>query len=132
MPFTTLPGITREYTWPEIATMTRTSPARLLGLADRGHLAPGARADVAVYRPQSDAATMFRAAELVFMVGRLIFRQGDAVETVSGRVLTVQPGFDSAIERRLDDFYDQIYGIPHGAFDVPDWLIASEIVPCAR
>ncbi len=28
---------------------TRTLPARLLGLADRGHLRPGARADVAVY-----------------------------------------------------------------------------------
>src|SRR6185312_7032873 len=33
---TTLASIEREYTLSEIAIMTRASPARLLGLADRG------------------------------------------------------------------------------------------------
>ncbi len=46
---TTLPSITREYSLTEIATMTRAAPAKLLGLADRGHLDTGAIADVAVY-----------------------------------------------------------------------------------
>ena len=32
-----LPSIRREYTYPKIAVMTRASPARLLGLSDRGH-----------------------------------------------------------------------------------------------
>ena len=32
--------------------MTRAAPARLLGLADRGHLGPGALADIAVYDDQ--------------------------------------------------------------------------------
>ena len=41
---TTLGSIAREYSWPDIAVMTRAAPARLLGLGDRGHLAPGARA----------------------------------------------------------------------------------------
>ena len=31
-------------------------PARLLGLADRGHLGPGARADVALYQPAPEGA----------------------------------------------------------------------------
>jgi formylmethanofuran dehydrogenase subunit A len=35
---------------------TRTLPARLLGLADRGHLGPGARADVALFDPPPDTA----------------------------------------------------------------------------
>jgi formylmethanofuran dehydrogenase subunit A len=35
--------------------MTRTLPARLLGLADRGHLTPGARADLALYALPEDA-----------------------------------------------------------------------------
>ena len=52
--FTTLPSIAREYTWTEIATMTRAAPARLLGLKDRGHLGPGAIADIAVYAPNRD------------------------------------------------------------------------------
>jgi formylmethanofuran dehydrogenase subunit A len=39
----------REYSLSEWAWATRTLPARVLGLADRGHLAPGARADVAIF-----------------------------------------------------------------------------------
>src|SRR5262249_54828838 len=49
MAVTTLPSVTREYSLSEIAAMTRAAPARLFGLADRGHLGPGAVADVAVY-----------------------------------------------------------------------------------
>src|SRR5271169_6636795 len=55
---TTLPSLTREYTLYEIATMTRAAPAKLLGLPDRGHLGVGARADVALYRPDKDVAEM--------------------------------------------------------------------------
>ena len=43
----------------EIAVMTRAGPARLLGLKDRGHLAPGAAADVVIYRDQPDREAMF-------------------------------------------------------------------------
>jgi N-acetylglucosamine-6-phosphate deacetylase len=37
-----------SYGLPEAATMASLVPARLLGLADRGRLAPGHRADIAV------------------------------------------------------------------------------------
>src|SRR6202044_3702253 len=43
---TTLPAIAREYSLTDIATMTRAAPAKLLGLTGRGHLAPGAVADI--------------------------------------------------------------------------------------
>jgi formylmethanofuran dehydrogenase subunit A len=118
MAVTTLPSITRELSWSEIATMTRAAPARLLGLSDRGHLAPGARADIAVYRPGSDLAQTFRHAALVFKGGRLVVRDGEAVEAIFGQALTVQPGFDPAINNRLADWYERIYGTPRGAFDV--------------
>jgi formylmethanofuran dehydrogenase subunit A len=128
---TTLPAIAREYSWAEIATMTRAAPARLLGLADRGHLAPGARADVAVYRPQADLAAMFREAALVFKDGALVVRDGAVVARPSGRVLAVSPGFDRAIERRLDDFANRAWGVAHSAFDVPAGIVPAEVVPCA-
>jgi formylmethanofuran dehydrogenase subunit A len=128
---TTLPAIAREYSWAEIATMTRAAPARLLGLADRGHLAAGARADVAVYRPQSDLAAMFREAALVFKDGALVVRDGAVVAHPSGRVLAVSPGFDRAIERRLDDFANRAWGVAHSAFDVPAGIVPAEVVPCA-
>jgi formylmethanofuran dehydrogenase subunit A len=130
----TLPSIAREYTWPEIAIMTRAAPARLLGLADRGHLAPGARADIAVYRPQTDLAAMFRNAALVFRDGRLVVRDGQVVESVQGRALSVRPGFDTAADRRLAGWYDRLYGVPHTLFDVPAHATgradAFETVPC--
>lgn len=132
----TLPSLTREYTWPEIAVMTRAAPARLLGLADRGHLAPGARADIAVYRPQADKAAMFRNAEMVFIAGKLILRHGEVVERAWGRAHLVAPGFDSAIETRMAAFFDDVYGAPHTVFDVPAHAIRRSdpfaVVPCRR
>ncbi len=130
MAVTTLPSIAREYSWTEIAMMTRAAPARLLGLADRGHLAPGARADIAAYRPQADLSKTFREAALVFKDGALIFRDGEAVAHTEGRVLAVAPDFDRAIERRLDDFAERTWGVAQSAFDVPAWMVPAEIVPC--
>ncbi len=131
MAVTVLPSLTREYTWHEIALMTRAAPARLLGLHDRGHLAPGARADIACYRPQEDKAEMFRRAEYVFKDGVLIMERGRVVREHQGRIVAIAPPFDRAIERRLALHYDEVYGAPLGAFDVPEAAIgegAREVV----
>jgi formylmethanofuran dehydrogenase subunit A len=135
MEVTTLASITREYTLTEIAIMTRAAPARLLGLTDRGHLGPNARADIAVYRPRQDLAAMFRDAALVLKDGVVVIRDGVPVGRSFGRAVAVRPGFDTAVDRGLAAFYDSIYGVPHTAFDVPaaDSLgrtQAFESVPC--
>ena len=75
--------------------MTRAAPARLLGLADRGHLGPGAVADVAVYADDADRAKMFRAASLVFKDGELVVRDGEVTHYRWGRALTAAPGHDA-------------------------------------
>jgi formylmethanofuran dehydrogenase subunit A len=124
MAVTTLASITREYTWPEIAIMTRAAPARLLGLPDRGHLGPGARADIAVYRPRADLAATFRHAELVFKDGRLAVRNGAPVETLFGRTLSVRPGFDPAIETRLAPWHERTFGTSPSAFDVVPEIVS--------
>jgi formylmethanofuran dehydrogenase subunit A len=132
---TTLPSIRREYSLSEIAVMTRTAPARLFGLKDRGHLAPGAIADVAVYSDDVDRAKMFRAAALVFKDGRLVVRDGKVVVNPYGRALDVRPGHEAAIDRRLRDYYDERYGLPHDFMKVPEAAIGRpdpfERVPCA-
>lgn len=56
-----LGGMDREYTLDEIAIMTRSAPAKIMGLSDRGSLAAGCRADVAVYEEGADYEAMFRA-----------------------------------------------------------------------
>ncbi|MFI5013482.1 MAG: formylmethanofuran dehydrogenase subunit A [Hyphomicrobiales bacterium] len=132
---TTLPAIKREYTLSEIAWMTRAAPARLLGLHDRGHLGPGAIADIAVYDDLSDRATMFRAARLVLKDGDLVVRDGKIVRSKFGRTFHVAPDRHQAVEERLERYYDQFYGIPRRLFSVPEeakgFLGSFETVPCA-
>jgi formylmethanofuran dehydrogenase subunit A len=108
---TTLPSIKREYSLSEIAIMTRSSPARLLGLGDRGRLDPGARADVAVYREQADKAAMFRAAALVFKDGHLVVRDGQVQHYRTGRALIVDRRADAAIDQRMQRYYEERYGV---------------------
>lgn len=131
---TTLPSIAREYSWSEIATMTRAAPARLLGLKDRGHLGPGAVADVAVYAPNRDKATMFRNASLVFKDGALVVRDGAILSEPYGRTLTVTPARDNAIERRMRDYYQERYGLTPDFMTVAERVLGSryafEAVPC--
>jgi formylmethanofuran dehydrogenase subunit A len=136
MAVTTLPAITREYSLAEIAAMTRAAPARLLGLSDRGHLGAGAVADVAVYDDDRDRAKLFGSAALVFKDGDLVVRDGKVTHYRFGRALTVRPGHDAAIDRRMTDYYDERYGLSDEFIKVPDHAIGRtdpfELVPCAR
>ena len=43
----------REYSLYEICIITRSGPARILGLTNKGHLAPGADADVTIIDPDA-------------------------------------------------------------------------------
>ncbi|MDW8444015.1 MAG: amidohydrolase family protein, partial [Acetobacteraceae bacterium] len=103
-----LPSIRREYSLFEIAILTRAGPARLLGLErELGHLGPGARADVAVYRDDPDRERMFARAHLLFKGGRLVVRDGEVLEPEPrGAVHLVRPEFDPAIETRIRAFFE--------------------------
>ena len=131
---TTLPSLTREYTLGEIATMTRAAPAKLLGLADRGHLGAGGRADVALYRPGKDIAQMFRAAARVYKNGELVVRDGEVTRTRYGRALHVTPDVEASMQRRMTQYYDERYGLPSDFMRVPEGAIARrepfETVAC--
>lgn len=133
---TTLPSITREYSLRDVAVMTRAAPAKLLGLRDRGHLAAGALADIAVYKPNDDPEKMFSAAALVFKDGELVVRDGEIVKLRQGRTLNVTPPFDHAIKRRMDAYYETRYGLSSDVIVVRDAAFASpeafERVPCLR
>jgi formylmethanofuran dehydrogenase subunit A len=134
MAVTTLPSISREYSLVEIATMTRAAPAQLLGLKDRGHLRPGAVADVAIYEDHADRARMFRAAALVFKDGELVVRDGRVTHYRWGRALTVRPERDRAIDRRMKAYYEDRYGLSDAFMRVPEHALGRpepfERVPC--
>ena len=96
-----LRSITREMTLDEIAVMTRSGPARLLGLKERGQLGAGAAADITIYRENADREAMFRTPEWVFKDGTLVARQGTLLATPVGGTHFVEPGYDTAIEKTL-------------------------------
>jgi formylmethanofuran dehydrogenase subunit A len=108
---TLLPELKREFSLMDVAVMTRSAPAKLLGLADRGHLRPGAQADIAVYNPQANVQAMFDRAALVFKRGQLVVRDGQVVNRACGTALQVAPYFDRIIERDIKAYYDQYYSL---------------------
>ena len=101
-----------------------------------GILVSGAVADIAVYADDADRAKMFRAASLVFKDGELVVRDGEVTRYRWGRALAVAPGHDRAIERRMQEYYSDRYGLPADIMAVPATAIGRpepfEAVPCAR
>jgi formylmethanofuran dehydrogenase subunit A len=106
-----LKEMTRELTLQEIAIMTRAGPARLLGLRDRGQLGAGAAADVAVYREEGDAETMFSRPAWVFKDGVPVVRDGRVTATPVGATHFAQPQFDAGIEQVIARHTDRPLGV---------------------
>jgi formylmethanofuran dehydrogenase subunit A len=100
-------GIGREYTLNEIAIVTRAAPARLLGLARKGHLGPGADADITVYDRGADPARMFATPRFVLKGGVLVVEEGQLRRAPAGRRLHVRPGYDTTIERDLRKYFER-------------------------
>ena len=101
-----LDGLTREYTVGEIAIVTRAGPARLLGLSHKGHLAPGADADVTVYAPDADRAKMFAAPRYVIKAGAIVVEEGQLRRAPAGARLAVRPDYDTAVTKDVKRFFD--------------------------
>lgn len=101
-----LDGLSREYTLGEIAIVTRAGPARLLGLRNKGHLGPGADADVTIYSSDGDRATMFATPRYVFKSGTLVVAEGQLRRAPAGRRLAVRPEYETAVTKDLRRFFD--------------------------
>jgi formylmethanofuran dehydrogenase subunit A len=112
--------IDREYSLYEIAIMTRAAPARTLGLVDRGHLAPGAAADITVYRPDPNPEVMFAKPAYVFKDGELVARDGAIVKVTWGNTHVVKPPYDAAIERPLASYFERFHTMRMSNFKIGD------------
>ena len=100
-------GIDREYTYREIAIVTRAGPANLLGLRDKGHLGVGADADVTVYAPGDDPARTFGAPRFVVKAGSVVVEEGELRRAPVGRRLHVHPPFDRAVTQQIRAHFDR-------------------------
>jgi formylmethanofuran dehydrogenase subunit A len=100
-------GLAREYTLNEIAIVTRAGPARLLGLKSKGHLGPGADADVTIYGRQADVAAMFAAPRWVIKGGTVVVEDGQLRRAPAGRRLHVRPDGGTDVVRDLKRYFEQ-------------------------
>jgi formylmethanofuran dehydrogenase subunit A len=125
-----LGDLQREYTLNEIAIITRAGPAKILGLANKGHLGPGADADITVYTPDDNQETMFALPRLVIKSGRIIVDQGDLRDPQNGKTLYVSPEYDRDGERDIQAWFEPMYSIRWRNYPVDArHLSAAEIVP---
>jgi len=114
----------REYTLGEIAVITRAGPARLLGLADKGHLGVGADADVTIYQGRDDVEEMFATPRWVIKSGRVIVEEGELRETPAGELLRVAADHDEGIESTLRPLFDERYSVRFDNYPVREpWLL---------
>ncbi|AFJ03104.1 Formylmethanofuran dehydrogenase subunit A [Methylophaga frappieri] len=106
---TNLATIEREYSLYEIAIMTRAGAAKLVGLADRGHLGVGAAADITIYQDQPDREKMFSKPDYVFKDGQMVVRQGEIQKIVWGTTHVVKPEYDASVEKSLKKYFDRYH-----------------------
>ncbi len=128
---TSLADLDREYTLDEIAIITRAGPARILGLAHKGHLGPGADADITIYTPHENKEIMFELPRYVIKMGQILVEEGDLRADHLGKTLHVAPAYDVGIESRIAQWFEDCYSIRFRNYPVSDeYLRHPELVAC--
>mgnify|MGYP001377986322 FL=1 len=109
---TILKDIKREYTLSEIATMTRSAPARILGLENKGSLSYNADADITIYDSNiNDIEKMFAHPSHVIKDGIEVVRNGVIKNYIWGKTQVVKPEYDSSIEKKLEKYFKKYHTI---------------------
>ncbi len=120
---TILPTIDREYDFYEIAMITRTNPARAMGMGNKGHLGVGADADIAVYdinplefdpRNYEEVERAFSRAYLTIKGGEIVVKEGEVVNVVYGKTYWVDAMGKvrrDCIEADLDYYFKRYYSV---------------------
>lgn len=108
---TVLGQLERQYSLYEIAIITRAAPARMLGLTRKGHLGPGADADITIYTPDADYERMFELPRFVLKAGEILIEQGEMRKCVEGTTLQTAPNFDAGALPSIRQWFDSRYSI---------------------
>ncbi|AGK61576.1 formylmethanofuran dehydrogenase, subunit A [Archaeoglobus sulfaticallidus PM70-1] len=137
---TNLPSIDVEKTLYEVIHMTRSLPARVMGMDSKGHLGVGADADIAIYDlnplevdPSNDFETVYKAfktAVYTIKGGEIIAKEGELVKEVWGRTFWVDARNKAAmdaIESDLDDMFEKYYSLQRVNYGVEEaWIKKPE------
>lgn len=125
-----LADLNREYTLREICIITRSGPARILGLTHKGHLSPGADADITIYEPNDDIEKMFELPRYVIKAGQVIVENGEIREPVDGKLYHVQADYDREREAEIAAWFNDHYSLSFRNYPVGDaYLNEHQTVP---
>ena len=119
--FSFLKDIKRTYSMYDIAIMTRSSPAKILGLKDRGSLRNGCIADISVYDPKKKIDQMFQSAKYVFKNGNEIVRNGKILKYHKSSTIAVDIRYEKSITKDLQSWVNRFYSL-----DVDDFKVNTD------
>ena len=103
-----LKSITREYTLDEISIMTRSAPAKILGLTKKGNFSDNSDADITIYDKKiRDIEEMFAHPCMVIKDGEIVVQDGKIKKYTWGKTHTVKPDYDESIEKTLSKFFEK-------------------------
>jgi formylmethanofuran dehydrogenase subunit A len=122
-----LRNLTREYTLNEVAIITRAAPARMLGLSHKGHLGPGADADITIYAPQENKESMFAIPRYVIKSGQVVVEEGQPSAITMGKTIHADVRYDQQRVDSIARWFDSRYSIRFG-----NYRIQSEELRCAE
>jgi formylmethanofuran dehydrogenase subunit A len=136
---TTLANVYREYTFGEIATVTRAATARVLGLKDKGHLGPGADGDVSVYhldpttwRPSmySDLEKAFIRTAYTIKAGDIVVKDGEVMATPLGTTFWADARVPEDVEaefmKDLEEEFGRHYTVGLRNYPVEDAYLPTQ------
>ena len=124
--------IERELSLEEIAILTRCSPARILGLTNKGHLGIGADADITIYNNDVDRKRMFECPRWVIKSGSIIIDDGDLITDSIGRTYSVEPSFDQGRITEIRNWFEQYYSISFANYPVQSEFVKTNLVGCRK
>lgn len=113
----------REYSLYEIAIITRAGPARILGLDRKGHLGPGADADITLYQPDDDRRRMFQFPRYVIKSGRVLVDDGDIKGSPTGDTFYVAPDYDTGAIPDIKAWFEDHYTIQFANYPVDQYAV---------
>ncbi len=129
--FSFLKDIKRTYSMYDIAIMTRSSPAKILGLKDRGSLRSGCIADISVYDPKKKIDQMFQSAKYVFKNGNEIVRNGKILKYQKSSTIAVDIRYEKSITKDLQSWINRFYSLDVDDFKVnTDFFRNSNFIYC--
>lgn len=129
---TVLAQLDREYTLQEIAIITRAAPARMLGLTTKGHLGPGADADITIYTPDRDYERMFELPRYVIKSGDVVIEQGEVRTSIQGVTLQTAPDFDGGAIPSIREWFDSYYTMRFRNYTIEDHEVDQTFIQPTR